>query len=121
MGLFTAKAFPKGDGGVSLEMTPELEHGDAQKRFTPGEGMFKVEFGPPHEVLDQLRWATDLTPGQMLVVSTFPNRPGSLGYQFFTEHDDTAQMQKLLLVRLVQCEFDDRFSDGPVAGPADDQ
>jgi hypothetical protein len=121
MGLFAARAFPKGDGGVSLEMTPELEHGDAQKRFTPGEGMFKVEFGPPHEVLDSLRWASYLAPGQFLAVSTFPKRPGTLGYHYFTEHDGTAEMQKMLLVRLARCEFDDRFEDGPVAGPADEQ
>src|SRR4029077_4305418 len=27
MGLFAARAFPLGDGGVRLELTPELEHG----------------------------------------------------------------------------------------------
>ena len=109
MGLFAAKAFPQGDGGIRLELTPELEHGDAQKRFTPGEGMFKVEFGPPHEVLDQLRSTSQLAPGQILAVTTFPKRPGTLGHHFFTENDGDATMQKMLLVRLAQCEYDDRF------------
>jgi hypothetical protein len=113
MGLFATKAFPLGDGGVRLELTPELEHGEAQKRFTPGEGMFKVEFGPPHEVLDQLRATVQLAPGQILAVTTFPKRPGTLGHHFFTEHDGDATQQKMLLVRLAQCEYDARFDEAP--------
>lgn len=120
MGLFAARAFPQGDGGVRLEMTPELEHGEAQKRFTTGEGMFKVEFGPPHEVIEQLRWSARLAPGQMLVVSAIPGRIGSLGYHFFTELDGDATVQKMLLVRLTQCEYDDRFADGSTTTPDDE-
>lgn len=119
-GLFAARAFPQGDGGVRLEMTPELEHGEAQKRFTAGEGMFKVEFGPPHEVIEQLRWSARLAPGQMLVVSMLPERIGSLGYQFFSELDGDATVQKMLLVRLTQCEYDDRFGEAPVTSAEDE-
>jgi len=120
MGLFAARAFPQGDGGIRLEMTPELEHGDAQKKFTPGEGMFKVEFGPPHEVLEQLRFSMQLAPGQILAVSTFPSRPGTLGYHLFTENNGDVTEQKMLLVRLAQCEYDDRFVDGPAVSPVDE-
>jgi hypothetical protein len=120
MGLYAAKAFPQGDGGIRLEMTPELEHGEARKRFTSGEGMFRVEFGPPHEVLEQLRSTAHLTPGEILAVTTFPKRPGTLGHHFFTESDGDAVTQKMLLVRLAQCEYDDRFQDGPATAPADD-
>lgn len=120
MGLFAARAFPQGDGGVRLEMTPELEHGESQKRFTAGEGMFKVEFGPPHEVIERLRWTARLAPGQMLVVSALPERIGSLGYQFFTERDGDTTVQKMLLVRLTQCEYDDRFAEGQATTPADE-
>jgi hypothetical protein len=113
-GIFAAKAFPQGDGGVRLELTPELEHGAPQKRFVPGEGMFRVEFGPPHEVLDQLRIAADLSPGQMLALTAIPARVGSLGYRYFTESQGDATVQKMIIIRLAHSEHDDRFSDGPV-------
>lgn len=116
-GLFATRAFPQGDGGVRLEMTPELEHGKPQKRFVPGDGMFQIEFGPPHEVLDQLRCSAQLAPGQMLVVTARPQRPGSLGHQFFTDVEAETQVQKMLLVRLAHSEYDDRFSASPVAAP----
>jgi hypothetical protein len=82
--------------------------------------MFKVEFGPPHEVIERLRWTARLAPGQMLVVSALPERIGSLGYQFFTERDGDTTVQKMLLVRLTQCEYDDRFAEGTATTPADE-
>jgi hypothetical protein len=115
LGLFALRAHPLGDGGVRLDLVPELEHGESQKRFVPGDGMFRVEFGPPHEVIDALRCAARLAPGQILAVSTRSAKPGTLGYQFFTEADGESTMQKMLLVRLAHCEFDDRFSEGKIA------
>lgn len=126
MGLLALRSFPQGDGGVRLEFVPELEHGSAQKRFVPGDGMFKVEFGPPHEVIDDLKLSAVLTTGQFLAVTCVPERSGSLGYRFFTEAKGDAAMQKMLLIRLVHCEIDDRFSDAPssatepVAGTTDE-
>jgi hypothetical protein len=113
MGMFAARAYPQGDGGVRLELVPELEHGAAQKRFVPGDGMFRVEFGPPHEVLEELRIAASLAPGQMLAITARPDRVGSLGYRFFTETQGDATMQKMIVIRLAHSEFDERFSDGP--------
>lgn len=112
LGQFATRAYPKGDGGVRLEMIPELEHGAPQKRFVPGDGMFRVEFGPPREVLDQLRIEANLAPSQMLVLTTLPKRTGSLGYRFFTETRGDVSVQKMILVRLAHSEYDDRFSDG---------
>lgn len=114
-GLFATKAYPQGDGTVKLELTPELEHGVPQKRFIPGDGMFHVEFGPPHEVIDKLRCTANLGPGQIMAITAQPERSGSLGYQFFTEGEDGKTEHKLLLVRLAHTEFDDRFSLNPIA------
>jgi hypothetical protein len=120
MGMFAARAYPQGDGGVKLELTPELEHGTAQKRFVPGDGMFRVEFGPPHEVLEELRIAAVLTPGQMLALTARPERVGSLGYRLFTEAQGDATTQKMIVIRLAHSEFDERFSDGPALAADDD-
>jgi hypothetical protein len=120
LGLFAAKAFPQGNGTVTLDLVPELEHGDSQKRFVPGDGMFRVEFGPPHEVFHQLRCEMELAPGQMLAVTSLPSKPGSLGYQFFHEKDGDLNVQKMLLVRLARSTLDDRFDDSArTAAPAD--
>lgn len=120
MGMFAARAYPQGDGGVRLEMTPELEHGAAQKRFVPGDGMFRVEFGPPHEVLEELRISATLAPGQMLALTARPERVGSLGYRFFTEKQGDATMQKMIVIRLAHSEFDERFNDGPALATDED-
>jgi len=120
MGMFAARAYPQGDGGVRLELTPELEHGAAQKRFVPGDGMFRVEFGPPHEVLEALRIGAKLAPGQMLAITARPDRVGSLGYRFFTEKQGDATTQKMIVIRLAHSEFDERFSDGPALATDED-
>lgn len=120
-GLFATKAYPQGDGTVKLELTPELEHGKPQKRFIPGDGMFHVEFGPPHEIIDQLRCTANLAPGQIIAISAHLERPGSLGYQFFTESEGGKTEHKMLLVRLAHTEFDDRFSTTPAVSPENSQ
>lgn len=114
MGLLATKAFPEGDGRVRLELVPEIEHGEPQRRFDPGEGMLRMEFGPPIERFDPLRLEAVLAPGQVLALTCLPERAGSLGYQFFTETTPDRVVQKLLLVRLAQTQYDDLFDpDAP--------
>jgi hypothetical protein len=117
LGLFATRAFPTGDGGARIELIPELEHGTPEKRFVPGEGMFKVEFGPPKEVLQDLRITAELSPGEFLVVTSQPDREGSLGHRFFTEAGESP-LKKLLLIRLAQADFDDRFDKTNATGAA---
>ena len=50
-----------------------------------------------------------LSPGQILVITCLPERPGSLGYQYFTEQMPDNVVQKLLLIRLAQTRYDDLF------------
>lgn len=109
-GMFAARAFPQGDGRVKLDLLPELEHGDPARRYDPGEGMLRLEFGPPHEKFESLRIETCLAPGQILVLSCLPERPGSLGYHYFTDKASERLEQKLLLVRVAQAQFDDLFN-----------
>lgn len=118
MGLLAAHAQLEGDGRVRLELVPEIEHGEPQRRFEPGEGMMKIEFGPPHEKYEFLRMPLVLSPGQMLLITGLPDRPGSLGYQFFMEPGAQKPQQKLVLVRLAQTQYDDLFTaDGLLDWP----
>jgi hypothetical protein len=115
MGLLAVKAFPQGDSRARIEVVPELEHGDAARRFEPSEGALRVEFSPPHEKFDLMRIESLLSPGQLLLITCRPDRPGSLGYQFFTDTKAAKAEQKLLLVRLVQSRYDNLFDT--VAAP----
>ena len=45
----------------------------------------------------------------MLIVSSLPNRPGSLGHYFLTTNDGRLE-QRLLIVRLSQTQHDGLFT-----------
>ena len=48
-----------------------------------------------------------LNSGQMLVLASHPNRPGSLGHHFFKSDDSDDRERKLLLIRLAKSRGDD--------------
>lgn len=108
-GMFAARAYPEGDGRVRLDLTPEIEHGDPQRRFDQSEGMLRVDFGPAHERFEPLRMEVVLSPGQMVVVGAAPGRPGSLGYRLFSEAVQDRKLQKLLIVRVARTGYEDSF------------
>ncbi len=111
-GMFAIKAFPQPDGQVRLEVTPELYHDQPQQRFVANQGVMRLEVGRPKLVFDDLALAANLSPGGLLVLSSLPNRPGSLGHYFFTEKGDR-QEQKLLVIRLSQTQNDPLFEPSP--------
>jgi hypothetical protein len=47
-----------------------------------------------------------LSPGQWIVLGTRTDRPGSAGHYFFTEAQDGALEQKLMLIRFDGTKFD---------------
>jgi hypothetical protein len=110
MGMFVIRAFPEGDRRVRLQLTPEVEHGEPQRRFEPGDGMLRVEFSPAHERFESLALESTLSIGQMLVLTCMSDRPGSLGHHYFTEKSSDRVMQKMLLVRLSDSGYDDLFT-----------
>lgn len=108
--IFGARTLPQPDGSVRLELTPELHHDQPQQRWVGSHGMMRLETGRPKRTFDDLILSTDLDPGSMLVLSSLPNRPGSLGHYFFTETKDGRVEQKLLIVRLSQTQHDGLFA-----------
>ncbi len=105
--LFAVKTFPQGDGRVRLELTPEIEHGQAKQRWKGQEGAFRVEASKDHKVLDLLKMDLLLAPGDVLVLSCTPDQIG-LGKQFFA--DAKPGEQKVMLIRLAQTQYDDVFA-----------
>jgi len=108
-GVLTVKTFPQHDGRVRVELVPELHHDEWRQRWVGQQGMFRLEPGRPRRVFEEMRISAMLAPGNMLILSSLPNLPGSLGHHFFT--DDTGHLeQKLLLVRLAQTQHDGLFT-----------
>jgi hypothetical protein len=97
------------DGRVQVELVPELHHDDAQQRWVGDQGMLRLEAGRPRRAFDEMTISATLSPGSMLLLSSVPRLPGSLGHHFFTE-DNGRLEQKLLVLRLAQTQHDELFT-----------
>ncbi len=114
--LLALRAFPLPSGRVRLEVVPEVHHGQPRQNWVARDGMLLLEAARSKEVFDWLRVAVDLAPGDMLLLSSLPNRPGSLGHYFFAAGEGKPE-RKLLLVRLAQTQQDELTSElAPRAG-----
>lgn len=109
-GIFALKAFLDPDGRVRLDLVPEVHYGENVQRFVPAGRTFRLETGQPRCVFDDLTVSAALGPGDMLVLTSLPNRLGTLGHRFFTHQCEGRQEQKLLVIRLSQTQHDGLFS-----------
>jgi hypothetical protein len=105
-GIFDLKAFPLPDGRVRIDLVPEVHHDQARQRRVAEQGVMLLDFSKPKRVFEELSITATLSPGGMLVLTSLPNRPGSLGHQFFTEKDGKME-QKVLVLRIAQTQHDD--------------
>jgi hypothetical protein len=109
-GVLVTKVEPQPDGRVRLNVVPEVEHDQVRQHVTAQAGAgWEVEFVPPHETFNTLRFSATLSPGEMLILSCRGDRPGSLGHQFFTERQSDVLNQIVLIIRVVQGKADDLF------------
>jgi len=109
-GVLAVEAFPQSDGRVRLEFVPEVHYGQYAPRIAGHQQAFRIETSRLQRAFDEMAFSLALTPGEMLVVSGVPSRPGSLGHRFFTHVCAGRQEQKLLVIRLSQTQHDDLFS-----------
>lgn len=104
-GMLALKASPEPDGRVEFTLVPELHHEQARQRWVGRQGMLQMEAQRPRHTFDEMRLSAKLMPGDMLVFTSLPDRPGSLGHHFFTTSEGEPA-QKLLVVRLAQTQHD---------------
>ena len=109
---FALKAAPASGNLIQLELLPEVQHGDQQLRKVIGEGTVRLEPGRPRITFEQLMTRVNLGPGQVLVLGSMPDMPGSLGHYFFTDAIGGKPTRKILLIRLAQAAEDELFSGG---------
>ncbi|GAB6164820.1 hypothetical protein JCM19992_08200 [Thermostilla marina] len=114
-GQFALFLEPDRDGGVKLKLVPEIEHGQPRIRPVGEGGVLRLETGRPRLSLDQLSCEVALEPGDMLVATALPNRPGSVGDYFLTTRKDESKQQKVLVIRLSQTQHDPLFQGDVLA------
>jgi hypothetical protein len=110
--LFDLRVFPHGDGQATLQLIPEIQHGEARKSFVSNDFGVRPEMSRERKVWEQLTLSTKMSPGQVLVLCSdgAPAAP-NLGRAFFITH--TAEQTKeraMLLVRLSVTQLDDLFA-----------
>jgi hypothetical protein len=109
-GVFTAKVSPQPDGRTRLRLVPELQHDEPKQRWdVDTQGVLRFESSRPKEAYDDMAITADLRCGAMMILSSLPNRPGSLGHYFLTSNDGRLE-QRLLIIRLSQTQHDGLFT-----------
>ena len=108
-GVLIVQAKPVADGRVQLDLLPEIQFGESRLRSIPTPGGMRLEPGRSKKGFDDLALQATLLPGHLVVLTGLPDRPGSLGYQFFTQDNAGKREQKLMIVRVSQTQHDDLF------------
>ncbi len=108
-GIFSLTARPKDNASVRVSLTPEVLHGDSRQDWIGEDGVIRRQSTRPKATFNPLVLDIELAKGETLVVGCRPDRPSSLGYNFFTEYVDGQLQQKLLLVRLQDSRCPDLF------------
>lgn len=107
-GVFGVKTFPNGDGSVRLMVTPKIHHGDPRTQIGVFDKSFLFESQQSVIELSDLVTEAKLLPGESLVVGATSDL-GDLGRLFFGTPDSSSNHQRLMLIRLVQTQWDDLF------------
>jgi hypothetical protein len=114
--LLALRCFPRGDGGVRLELTPEIDHGPVRQKYVSGMGGFMLKAERDREVFTDLALQASLAPGQTLLLTCTSERKG-IGRNFFVREEQGAEGQRLLLIRLAQSQQDDLFTPRTATPP----
>lgn len=114
--LLSVKSFARGDGGADLEITPEVEHGEARQRWLgqSHEGTYRLDANRDRWQMDRLRSRLTLSPGQSLVLSC-TDPPRGAGASFFARDQRESGTRRVVLVRLAQTQVDELFTERPAS------
>ena len=128
-GVISVTTYPQGDGSVRLIVRPEIHHGQSRPRIGAGQGSFLVESSQFITPLDELKFELNLRSGESLVIAptkdvsdmgkilfgTLQTAGNSVGLDS-AGLDSSAPKKpvathRMLLIRVVQTQMDDLFSD----------
>lgn len=104
---FAILTYPQGDGRVLIELIPEIQHGQPQRKFSSsGDGVFQMAAKPRSEPLTDLTMKAIMAPGETLILGATDELRG-VGKSFFTRDDGRRQV---LLIRLAASQTDGLFA-----------
>jgi hypothetical protein len=88
-------------GQVRLQFTPQIDYGETRFAAQPAEDNSGFILQPKRSTksFPALSWEVSLAANQYLLVGARADRFDSLGYQCFVRHDETNQVQRLLVIR----------------------
>lgn len=105
---FTVRTYPKGDGRVEIELTPEIHHGQPKSNFIGHDGSWLVQTEREVTAFENLITRNILSPGETLLLTSTPDSKG-LGGHFFSTGPSRNDTHYVLLIRLAQTQADDLF------------
>lgn len=113
--LFDLRAIPHGDKQTTVELTPEVQHGELKHSYVTSEIGMRPELRRASENWQDLKIVTKLNLGQVLVV-TASQPTKALGKAFFTTKTaDQSEEYTILLLRVVETQLDELFDPDSVA------
>lgn len=89
------------NGRVQLRFLPQVQHGTAAllPRPAPDFSGWTFQQERPTERYPGLGWEVTLAPNEYVVIGARLDRPHSLGHQCFVRTDESAPVQRLLIIR----------------------
>ena len=105
---FTVRTYPKGDGRVEIELTPEIHHGQQKSNIIGKDGSWLVQTEREVSAFENLIIKNTLAPGETLILTSTPDAKG-LGGHFFSTGPSRNDTHYILLLRLAQTQSDDLF------------
>jgi hypothetical protein len=97
------------DCGISLHLTPEIQHGELRRLFVPagqgGQSMdWSLKVARQFHSLDELSFSIRLRGDQSLMLGCVADQRDSLGAKFFSRFKDDRPLQRVLLVHTTPSE-----------------
>lgn len=97
--LYDLRPTALSDSSVQLELHPEIQHGPARIQYEDALN-YSSPVAQAVETFPHLACSATLTPGQMILMTMWPEAEQSLGWHFFTQQDDDTVKQRLIVVRV---------------------
>lgn len=112
--IYAISVDPRTDQTIRVELTPEIQFGPAQMRWTGGDDGIDVVLRQlpmrDREVFDSMRMNVRLAPGEMLVLAGLPDSGSRPGHFFHTTESASRPEQKMMFIRLAQVPQSNTFA-----------
>ena len=110
--IFGVRCYPENDQHVTLELSPQIEHGEAKTRFVGKHehASWLVDSSRERRLFTDLTLRPVLMAGQTLVVSCTPSTMGVGGKFFGGTGEESTKTTTMLLIRVIESGASSIFS-----------